>query len=170
MAKWFNDPSHLLWFGLIAAILCSSLALVGFLWLHFTSRTISPLGSSGAGPSQISDQTHWRDNARLTLAFDSAIPTAIRQEGVRCYHWHSVPGITVKWSTKNVSFPPGYTLKFLEFTEPTHTDSWRVRVGNEIADNRVDTTSATGAVVRAMGDLRGKTIDIQFSKDRILDP
>ena len=47
--KWFCDPSHELWFGLIVAILCSGLALFGLFRLHRTTRTISPLGSSGAG-------------------------------------------------------------------------------------------------------------------------
>jgi hypothetical protein len=76
----------------------------------------------------------------------------------------------MKWSTQKISMPPGYTLIFIEFTDPTHTDNWRVRVDNGGADDRVLTTSATGAVVRAMGDMQGKTIDIRFSRDRILDP
>src|SRR5262249_120547 len=147
---------------IIALISCVA-ALVGLARLHFTSRTILPLGPSGAGPSQVSDQAHWRDSARLTLTFDSAPPSAIRQEGVQSYQWHSLLSVRLKWSTQSVSLPAGYTLIFLQFTEPTRTDNWRVRVDNGSTDDRVLTTSATGAVVQAMGDLLGKKVDIRFS-------
>jgi hypothetical protein len=170
--KFFADPSHQMWVGLAVAVLFSGLALVGLIRLHFTSRTILPLDSSGAGASQISNQgTPWSDNARLTLVFDSATPSVIRQEGVRCYHWHSVSSVGVDWSTQKTSTPPGYMLIFLEFIEPTHTDNWLVRAdGKSSEEARVMTTSATGATVRVVGDTQGKTIDIRFSKDRILDP
>ena len=60
-------------------------------------------------------------------------------------------------------------LIFLEFTNPTCKDYWRVRVENEDIESPIQSTSAAGAVVRVIGDMRGKTIDICFSKDRILD-
>src|SRR5947209_1336851 len=94
--KFFCEPSHEMWIGLILVFLLSGLALLGLIRLHFTSRTILPLGSSGLGASQISDEgTPWKDYARLTIAFDngSSSSSVIHQEGVRCYHWYSVPSI-----------------------------------------------------------------------------
>jgi hypothetical protein len=126
-------------------------------------------GSSGAGPSQINDQTPLSDKARLTIAFDNVTPIVVRQEGVRCFHWHSVPNVVIDWRTRNVSELPGYVLIFLEFTNPTYKDHWRVRVENEDIESPIQSTSAAGAVVRVRGDMGGKTIDICFSKDPILD-
>jgi hypothetical protein len=59
-------------------------------------------------------------------------------------------------------------LIFLQFTDPTFTDNWRVYVDSRSTDDaRVTTTTAASAIVRAVGDVNGKTIDIPFSKDRI---
>lgn len=167
--KFLSEPSHQIWVGLIIAVLFSVLALIALVRRHRTSRTVSLLGSSGVGSSQINDQTPLSDNARLTIAFDSVTPTVVRQEGVRCYHWHSVPNVVIDWRTRNVSELPGYMLIFLEFTNPTCKDHWRVRVENEDIESPIQSTSAAGAVVRVIGDMQGKSIDICFSKDRILD-
>jgi len=166
--KYLSDPSHEIWVGLIFAILCVGLALTGLIRLHRSSQKICPLGPCGAGPSQISEQTALKDSARLTIAFDNG-PSVLRQDGVRCYHWYGVPAVAMDWSSRKVSKPPGYMLIFVEFTDPTHTENCRVRVDDGSSDARVLTTSSTGAVVRAMGDMQGKTIDIRFSKDRIVD-
>ncbi len=112
--------------------------------------------------SQIRDQgTPWKDYARLTIAFDngSSSSSVLHQEGVRCYHWYSVPSVAMDWSTRKVSTEtPGYMLIFLEFTDSTRTDSWRARVvDDEGIEARVMTKSPTGAVVRAVGDMQGSS-------------
>jgi hypothetical protein len=167
-------PSHLLAVGLIIAVVVSGLALTRFIWQHRTSRTIvpAPLALGGAGPTQPSDlKGPWIDDARLTIAFDKKLQrtTALRQEAVRCYHWYSVPGVTVDWGSRKVYPGPGDMLIFLEFDYPTHLDYSRIRVVNSSIESQVLSTSLAGAVIRAIGDMRGRTIDIRFSKNPILD-
>jgi hypothetical protein len=143
------------------------------IWQQYrTSQTISPqIGRSGAGPqAQISSSaTPWTDNARLTITFDNELQaaSASRQECVRFYYWYNVPGVAVVWSTQQISAGPGYMMIFLVLADPTHTNYNRVRVTGGGIQCEVLSAHPTGAVVRAMGDMRGRTLDIWFSKNPI---
>ena len=169
--KFICDPSQELWWGLIIGVPLVGLALFGSIRPHSAAQTILPLGSHVLGATQISDQAKpLKDQARLTIAFDNGQASVLQQDGVRSYHWYSVPGVKMDWSTRDVDTEvPGYMLIFLQFNDPTHTDNWRVLVDERSTDDaRVMTTTATSAIIRAVGDMNGKTIDIRFSKDRIL--
>jgi hypothetical protein len=166
------EPSHLILVGLIGAMLSSGIAFAGFIWQQYRppSTVAPPTGTSGEGPktSEPSSQT-WTANARLTITFDNDLQAALasKQEGVRFYYWYHFPGIGVDFQRRQVSTGPGYVTVFLSLADPTHTNYNRVRVVGGGVLCEVLSAHAAGAVVRAMGDMRGRTLDIWFSKDPI---
>ena len=54
---------------------------------------------------------------------------------------------------------------FLVLADPTHTNYSRWRVTGGGIQCEVLSAHPTGAVVRAMGDMRGRTLDVWFNKD-----
>jgi hypothetical protein len=58
-------------------------------------------------------------------------------------------------------------MLFLVLADPTHTNYSRVRMTGGGIQCEVLFAHPTGAVVRAMGDMRGRTLDIWFNKDPI---
>ena len=56
---------------------------------------------------------------------------------------------------------------FLVLADPTHTNYSRWRVTGGGIQCEVLSAHPTGAVVRAMGDMRGRTLDVWFNKDPI---
>src|ERR1700730_4268007 len=58
----------------------------------------------------------------------------------------------------------GYVMIFLALNDPTYTNYSRVRVVGGGVLCEILSTHAAGAVVRAMGDMRGRTLEIRFSK------
>jgi hypothetical protein len=111
----------------------------------------------------------WNDNARLTIIFDRELQTASasRQDGVMYYYWYHFPGVGVHWEKREITSEPGYVTIFLTFKNLTHTNYSRVRVIGGGILCEISGTHATGAVVRAMGDMRGRTFDVWFSKEPI---
>ena len=108
----------------------------------------------------------WTTSARLTLIFDSRQEheTPSIQEGVRFYYWQSIPNLGVNFETRQIVAEPGYTLIFLSLDDPTHTNYKRaVVVGGGINCTWLGDHPA-GAALKVSGDLRGRTVDIRFSK------
>jgi hypothetical protein len=169
------DPSRLQLLGLIGVLLFSAVALAGFIWQQFrTSQTIQPqIGPSGVGPqtsTTLPDQSKaWTENARLTITFDNELQaaSASRQEGVRFYYWYNVPAVAIEWKTRQISTESGYMMVFSALADPTSTNYSRVRVIGGGIQCEVLSTHPAGAVIRAMGDMRGRALDVWFSKNPI---
>lgn len=114
-------------------------------------------------------ERRWAKSARLTLTFDGELQraTADRQEHVRYYYWYHFPGLQIDYDNKrNIPFP-GYVMVFLALKDPTHTNYSQVRVVGGGLQCEVLSHHAAGAVVRVIGDMRGRTLDIKFSVEPI---
>jgi hypothetical protein len=111
----------------------------------------------------------WNENARLTLVFDNDLQTAspTKQEGVRYFYWYHFPNASINFDTRQVQTTTGYIIVFLALEDPTHTNYNRVRVIGGGISCEVVSTHCAGAVIRASGDMRGRTLDIWFSKEPI---
>lgn len=119
------------------------------------------------GKSDVAE--NWNPKAHLTLTFDNQLQSVATgtQEGVRFYYWTHIPGLEINWERRETAAGPGYVIVFLALKDPTYTNYSRAVVvgGGPLCE--ILATHATGAVIRAIGDLRGRTLDIQFSKTPI---
>jgi len=108
----------------------------------------------------------WSEGARLTLAFDgnSEYATPSCQEGIAYYFWYCVPGISVDWDNRQITRTRGYLMLFMSFGRPTHTNYSKVNVIGGGFHCEIMGTHPFGTVVRIMGDVSGRTIDVRFSK------
>ncbi len=79
----------------------------------------------------------------------------------------SYPKRSVNFDTRQVQTGVGYVMIFLALKNPTHTNYSKARVlgGGILAE--ILGTHPTGAMVRVMGDMRGRTVEIRFSKNPI---
>jgi hypothetical protein len=165
------DPTHIIAGSLIIAAAMMVVAASTYAWQRYwrTPTEIAQTGEGGGKGGVLPEKQEWNDNARLTLIFDNELQaaTASRQEGVRFYYWYHFPAVAVDFKQKKTVAAPGYVMVFLALQDPTHTNYSRVRVlgGGVLAE--VMASHAAGAVVRAMGDMRGRTIDIWFSNKPI---
>ena len=156
------------------------IGLVGFfIGRQFTTTNIymppstnsSELKGAASAPTNTEnhDQLKWTDNAHLVLTFDnefnSATPTI--QEGVRWFYWAQIPGVNIDFEHRQYSFQPGYMMVFMALEHPTFTNYSSVKVVGGGIPTTVLASSPAGATIRAMGDMRGRTIDIKFSKNPI---
>lgn len=150
-----------------------STASIVFRQHRVIQRTI-PGGSIGGGPDSANaaltgSDVPWKDAARLTLVFENDLTYASPacQEGVNWYYWTSVPAFHVNWETEQLTSSHHYVIVFLAFDYPMHTNNSRVcAVGGGI-HCEVLGHHPSGATVRAIGDLAGRTLDIRFSKTPI---
>jgi hypothetical protein len=134
------------------------------------------LGTSGGIPQAPSQATTkesitWTENAHLTLTFDGTLQHASEtaKEGIEYYYWYSVPALEIDWKKHQYRGAPGYVVIFMTLKHPTYTNYNRCRViGTDIQCDVLD-HQADGAAVRIIGDLRGKSVDVRFSKNPILD-
>lgn len=110
----------------------------------------------------------WNDKAHLVLVFDKAMKKAkaVAQENVPYYYWYTLHEIQVEFDTGKFRATPCSVIVFLSFEDPTHTSYHRVYVGDDI-ECAVLGSNPYGATVWA-GDLRGRALDIRFSKTPIL--
>ena len=108
----------------------------------------------------------WTDNAHLAITFDNELQTASPsvQDGVRYFYWYHFPGVGIDYEKRQASPIVGYVMIFLALNDPTYTNYSRVRVVGGGVLCEILSTHAAGAVVRAMGDMRGRTLEIRFSK------
>ena len=86
------------------------------------------------------------------------------QDGVRYFYWYHFPGVGIDYEKPQASPIVGYVMIFLALNDPTYTNYSRVRVVGGGVLCEILSTHAAGAVVRAMGDMRGRTLEIRFSK------
>ncbi len=116
-----------------------------------------------------SKEVKWNENAHLTLTFDSELQNGspLKQEGVRYYYWYHFPAIAINFDARQTQPTPGYIMVFLSLKDPTYTNYSRVRVVGGGILCEVISTHCSGAVVRASGDMRGRTLEILFSKEPI---
>jgi hypothetical protein len=168
------ESSDFIILGLVGIALFAIIAAIGVGRQHFRpSQTISPGGASGTVSHNASAETSpseiWNSSARLVLTFDTQLQaaSASRQEGVRFYYWYHFPGVGIDFEKWQTQAAPGYIVVFLSLKDPTYTNYSRVRVVGGGILCEIQATHAAGAVVRAMGDMRGRTLDIWFSKDTI---
>ena len=150
-AKWvFSTP----WW--VPAVLAS----VGTLaWLYAMLR-------EHAYKMPVDRPSLWSENARLTLVFNAELQdaSAINQDEVRYYYWYHFPSVAVNFESREVTASAGYVMVFMSLREPTHTNYCQVRVLGGGVHCEMISHHPTGAVVRATGDLRGRTLDVRFSK------
>ena len=108
----------------------------------------------------------WTDNAQLAITIDNELQTASPsvQDGVRYFYWYHFPGVGIDYEKRQASPIVGYVMIFLALNDPTYTNYSRVRVVGGGVLCEILSTHAAGAVVRAMGDMRGRTLEIRFSK------
>jgi hypothetical protein len=168
------ESSDFIILGLVGIALFAIIAAIGVGRQHFRpSQTISPGGASGTVSHNASAETSpseiWNSSARLVLTFDTQLQaaSASRQEGVRFYYWYHFPGVGIDFEKRQTQAVPGYIVVFLSLKDPTYTNYSPVRVVGGGILCEIQATHAAGAVVRAMGDMRGRTLDIWFSKDTI---
>ena len=165
---WWLWPGLFLFFG------GATLALWVNHLLSKIQQRITPTAPIGGGPdpaqaapAQSADA--WNDEARLTLVFDETIQNAVSaaQENVQYYYWLHSPGFKFDCETDNLTLLPGSVTVFLSLKDPTHTNYYRVHVVGGGVHCAVLGHHPAGATVSATGDLRGRTLDIRFSKTPI---
>ena len=129
----------------------------------------SPSGATGSGPAPGTTAGNWNENAVLQLAFDNELQqaTSLKQEGVTYYYWTHIPGVAVNFENRQIQTGIGYIMIFLALKDPTHTNYSRARVLGGGIHTEILGTHPTGAMVRLMGDMRGRTVEIRFSKNPI---
>jgi hypothetical protein len=141
---------------------------LGFLGAFTLIDTGFRLGwyQSTAEPSAAGE---WNSEARLTLIFNSTLEnaTASVQDGIRYYYWYHFPSLSVDFGSKKISRAPGHVLVFMSLQDPTHTNYSLIRVLGGGVQSELISSHAAGAVVRAIGDLRGRTLEVRFSKSPI---
>lgn len=127
-----------------------------------------PAGAASAEPAPAAS-AKWNENAQLSISFDNELTAAtpIKQEGVSWYYWMPTPTIHVDFEKKEISQNVGTMMVFLALKEPMATNYSRVRVVGGGIPATVRSSSSAGAMVQAIGDLRGRTLDIRFSKNPI---
>ena len=140
-------------------------------YLYATLHKFFRIKGSGIGSNQHReyDQLKWTDNAHLVLTFDNEFNSATStiQEGVRWFYWAQIPGVNIDFEHRQYSFQPGYMMVFMALEHPTFTNYSSVKVVGGGIPTTVLASSPAGATIRAMGDMRGRTIDIKFSKNPI---
>ena len=112
----------------------------------------------------------WNENAQLTLLFDNQLhaATALRQDEVRFYYWSATPVPTINFETRQIATTPGYMLVFLALKDPTYVNHYKaVVIGGGNYNCEFLAIHPTGAMLRILGDLSGRTLDIRFSRDPI---
>ena len=111
----------------------------------------------------------WNDAAELSLLFDSELQSASATTltGVYFYYWYHFPGFLVNYEMRQTQANIGYVMVFLSLPEPTSINFSRVSVAGGGIFCEIVSMQTSGLVVRATGDLRGRTLRIQLSKDPI---
>jgi len=167
------DAQDWLTLGLVGALIFGLVALGAVVWqrFHFVPVAASGQTSTGGGVSsaQRDSDVQWTTDAHLTLTFDGQLSaaTATNQDGVRYYYWYAFPGLAINWDTRQVAGTPGYIVIFLSLNDPTYTNYSKVTVVGGGLLCEVLSASSAGAVVRVMGDMSGRTVDIRFSQKPI---
>jgi hypothetical protein len=105
--------------------------------------------------------------AALTFDNELKAATPTNQDGVRFYYWQSIPSVLIDYQAQQHSVGPGYVMVYLSLKDPTYTNYSRAIVIGGGVTCEILASHPTGAAIRAMSDMRGRTLDIQFSKNPI---
>ena len=108
-------------------------------------------------------------DARLDLIFDANLEheTALKQDNVAFYRWEHIPSTQVNFDTRQINTGVGYVLVFIAFENPAAINYSRISaIGGGITTQTLS-LYPTGAVVRFVGDLRGRSISLRFAKEPI---
>ncbi|WP_157196484.1 hypothetical protein [Methylobacterium sp. 88A] len=114
-------------------------------------------------------KTKWKKSAFLSLTFDGDHQTASpnNQDGVEYYYWTNIPGVEIDFEGRRHREIAGYTMVFLSLSYPMSTNYNRIRVVGGGIRCELLSDSSSGAVIKANGDMRGRTIEIRFSASPI---
>jgi len=160
-----------IWEAIGAAIFFLAVFVLLYRWheAHDISGKTALIGTGQGKGDNKEPSPNWTDHARLTLTFDNELHNAspTTQKGVRYFYWYHFPSVGVNFETRQIQTNVGYVMVFMSLNDPTHTNYSQARVVGGGVNCEIVGMHAAGAVVRAMGDMRGKTLDIQFGKEPI---
>ena len=138
------------WWALLGFALISTLWLMRVSWPK--NRTNSPNDVA--------------ESVLFSIIFSSDLSAAspIAQDGVSFYYWTHIPSVGIDFENKNAHSNIGYILVFMSFVKPTHTNYSQCAVVGGGINCELLSAMEGGAVVRCLGDLRGRTLSVKFGK------
>lgn len=117
------------------------------LWPVFSSRTLPEvLASHGL--------THW----------PSTLICPLKQEGVRWFYWMPIYNIHIQQATGQRTTELASLNVFMALERPTHTNYQKVSVVGGGLMCQIKASHPAGALAFVEGDMRGRTVEIIFSK------
>jgi hypothetical protein len=147
------------WWALLAFSLIATLWLM---WLSWPRQ--SPSIESHIDAAVVSH--NWTKRAILTLIFDNELSNAVaaRQDGVRYYYWTHIPAIAFDEKNKVSHFAPGYVLVSMSLNDPTCVNYTSINVVGGGCHCELLASHPSFAAIRVTGDLRGRTLTVEFSE------
>lgn len=111
----------------------------------------------------------WNQGSMLSLAFSHDIQnaTTITQKGVLWYYWYHFPGLQIDFEVRSTQQVPGYLMIFLSLKHPTYTNYSKVSVPGGGLHCEIVSASSAGAMLRIIGNVGGRTVNIEFSSKPI---
>lgn len=118
---------------------------------------------------QATPKNEVNEKCHLRLVFDNELLSAgaIEQVGINFYYWYHFPSVAIDYESRQLSSRVGYVVVFLALKEPSYTNNSRITVVGGGINCELVSHHPSAAVVRIMGDMRGRTVDIQLGKDPI---